>query len=163
MKIAAENIYNERLRRIGTADDYRMNVDGSSIPVYFIAKLTNETGEFNIHDLTFAIMGGKLNNPLNFSGKAIPIANGIEIGLFDKKGHYDIIFPSLKNNIEINLFSSSSNIIDYETRTKEVLRAQFFEKHEIIISTNHYRGIYIKIQDDLSDLSWFEAVLNGNY
>lgn len=163
MIVPSSSLHAEKLRRVGTLDDYDMNVDGSTIPVYFISEFKNDETEFVVTELSFGILGGKLKNPLAFSGMAQGLTNGVEFGVYDKSGRHLNFFVTIKNNIEINTFFPNSNIVDYTTKDNDVLRGLISNTYFSVYPTRIIHGFYIKIQDDLSSLDWFQSVIKGFY
>jgi len=164
MIFSAGSMYFQKFYRDGAPGDADMVIDASGGPVYFLAPIEDKLRGFRIINLTLSFQGGKLNDPENFSGLAAPLANGIEIGLYNRaKSSYTPITEIVHNNRDLNVFAPASAIVNYDTATKDIFSARFFADFDVSISTREFGGLYILIRDDCSDLDWMEALIRGVY
>lgn len=148
----------------GDPSDTSMVVDGSATPIRFVVPFEVGDGALTIVNIVIAFQGGRLDDPENFSGLATPLLNGLELGGYFRDGRPEGPFgPVIKNNRDLNVFTPSSHIFNYDTATKDVFTATFVDDFHLSFSTKIYAGFYLKIQDDLTGLDWMEAFLRANY
>lgn len=162
MIIPGNSFSYKAFHRNGDINDLDMNVDGSVTPVFFVSLLEYAETDFILLSVTFGYEGGKIEEPGHFSGLGDPLLNGIEIGVIDS-GYYSPILPLIKTNRDVNIFIPASNIINYETKGHDLVRAEFSAEFEIAYSAKLIQGFYFKIQDDLTEMEWMQSSLRGFY
>ncbi len=162
MIIAITKTANGRL--LTDTGEQEMNVDASAAPLYYMKDIEEGKGDFVLIDITFGIEGGKLDDPAFFSGLGVPLVNGIDIVL-RKRGtdEYLSVSPTIRTNRDINIYIPDSNVVNYETKTHDVIRAVFADNIDYSVSASMFSQIGFRINDDLSGLIWMRSFLRGFY
>lgn len=159
--LSAYDIIYKPLTLNGDGVTVDMNVNGATTPSRFIAEIPSRGREFVLVNMSFGIVGGRMDNPANFSGLAAPLTNGIQIGFYYKGTEQPIILP-LKTNADINI-RTISEIVDYETNTQDVIRAELFGYYNVVFNDEYLEYLYFQIDDDLTGLALFQGYVRGYY
>lgn len=151
-----------------TGGSNELAVDGSTIPIRFEVKFPNYNlgRDFKLLEVVLVIGGGgRLDTPENFGGLNNPLVNGLTLGwLVSASQHLSVLetLVSIKSNYDLICFSSSSKPWGFTAERKDVLVARFFGDFEPTFNAKRIIGLYIDIQDDLTDIDSMRLSVRGH-
>lgn len=138
-----------------------MTVDGSLGPVRFDYLFSNQTGEFVVFVAKIIMHGGALNNPAHFGGLGNPLNNGLIVAELNPDDSLRPIFPPIKSNDDMHLFSVETGIIDYRGNTRDVLYFTIFTQMPASFGLTQTKGLSIVVQDNLTGMDYMRGFVRG--